>query len=406
MNEIIKITNDVSWIGIRDFDITTFDVVMTTEYGTTYNSYFINADKKAIVETSKLKFWDAYREKILSVVDPKEIEYIILNHTEPDHCGNLANLLQLAPNAKVVASAVAIRNLHDLFDTKFEYITVKDGDTLSLGNKTIKFYDAVNLHWPDTIYSYLEEDKILFTCDSFGAHYCNERIFDDEIGGDLSENSDYGKAFKYYFDVILKPFSKFYIKAIDKISNFDIKYIATGHGPVIRQNIKEIMAHSKALATEYINAPSKKYVFIPYVSAYGNTAAIANNIAEGIKTGGDFEVEVLDIEQIPLGEIDAKITRAAAIIIGSPTINQNILVQLYKLFAVVNPIRDKGKLCSAFGSYGWSGESRNIIPSTLKNLKLDFFGDGMFIKFSLNQNKKEECVEFGKAFANELLKKM
>ncbi|MDL2241193.1 FprA family A-type flavoprotein, partial [Bacteroidales bacterium OttesenSCG-928-K22] len=328
MAEIIKITDDVSWIGIRDYDILTFDVVMTTEYGTTYNSYFINADKKTIVETSKLKFWDKYKEKILSVVDPKEIEYIILDHTEPDHSGNLANLLSIAPNAKVVASAVAIRNLKDQFDIPFDSIAVKDGDTLDLGNKTIKFYDAVNLHWPDTIYSYLVEDKILFSCDSFGAHYCNEKIFDDEVKANPSTNKDYENAFKYYFDVILKPFSKFYLKAIDKVYNIDIKYIATGHGPVIRKNVKEIMDISRKLAEEYINTPDKKYIFIPYVSAYGNTAEIAKYIAEGIKSKADFEVEVLDIEQVPIGEIDSKITRAAALLVGTPTINQNILLPI------------------------------------------------------------------------------
>ncbi|MDR2084266.1 MAG: FprA family A-type flavoprotein [Bacteroidales bacterium] len=405
MDEVIKITDDVSWIGIRDYDIVTFDVVMTTEFGTTYNSYFINADKKTIVETSKLKFWDKYKEKILSVVDPKEIEYIILDHTEPDHSGNLANLLAIAPNAKVVASAVALRNLKDQFDIKFESVTVKDGDTLDLGNKTIKFFDAVNLHWPDTIYSYLVEDKILFSCDSFGAHYCSEKIFNDEIDGDLSEDNDYSKAFKYYFDVILKPFSKFYIKAIDKIRNLDIKYIATGHGPIIRKNIKETMLLSEMLAAKYISTPDKKYIFIPYVSAYGNTAEIAEYIAEGIKSKDDFEVETLDIEQVPIGEIDSKITRATAVLVGSPTINQNILLPIYKLFAVINPIRDRGKLCSGFGSFGWSGESRNIIAANLKNLKLDYFGEGVFFKFSLINNRKDECIEFGKSFAETLIKK-
>ncbi|MCK5206752.1 MAG: MBL fold metallo-hydrolase, partial [Cyclobacteriaceae bacterium] len=196
---ILDVTNDVKWIGILDYDIVTFDVVMETKYGTTYNSYFINADKKTIVETSKEKFWDVYYELIKKVVNPEEIEYIIVNHTEPDHTGNLRNLLELAPNATVVGSGNAIRYLKDLMGSDFKHMVVKDGHTLDLGNKTLKFIGAPNLHWPDSIYTYLEEDKLLFTCDSFGSHFCHEEMFDDKVG-----NID--DAFKYYYDVILKPF--------------------------------------------------------------------------------------------------------------------------------------------------------------------------------------------------------
>ncbi len=147
----IEISPDVHWIGILDRDIVTFDVVMETKHGTTYNSYFINAEKKTIVDTSKEKFWDTYLEKVKSVVDPAEIEYIIVNHTEPDHSGNLRNLLNLAPKATVVGSGNAIRYLKDLMGADFPYKIVKDGQTLDLGNKTLRFIAAPNLHWPDTI---------------------------------------------------------------------------------------------------------------------------------------------------------------------------------------------------------------------------------------------------------------
>ena len=201
-NKILNVTDNVKWIGILDPDLATFDVVMETKYGTTYNSYFINAQKKAIVETSKEKFWDVYLNKIKQVCALEEIEYIIVNHTEPDHSGNIANLLKIAPNAKVVASGNAIRYLKDLIDFDFPNIIVKDGDTLSLGDKTLRFIGAPNLHWPDSMFTYLQDENILFTCDAFGAHYCDAEMFDDKV-------SNYDDAFKYYFDVILKPFSKF-----------------------------------------------------------------------------------------------------------------------------------------------------------------------------------------------------
>ena len=151
--QILDVTNDVKWIGVLDYDIVTFDVVMETKYGTTYNSYFIDAEKPAIIETTKEKFWDTYRNKIERVCNPSDIEYIILDHTEPDHSGNLHNLLKIAPNATVIGSGNALRYLKDMLGYDFKSKQVKDGDTLSLGNKTLKFIGAPNLHWPDSIYT-------------------------------------------------------------------------------------------------------------------------------------------------------------------------------------------------------------------------------------------------------------
>ncbi len=150
---------------------------MTTEFGTTYNSYFINAEKKAIIDVAKEKFSETYLNKLRSVTNPEEIQYIILDHTEPDHSGSLRILLEIAPSATVVGSGNAIRYLEDIVNVPFKSIVVKDGDTLDLGNKTLRFISAPNLHWPDSIYTYLEEDKILFTCDSFGAHYCDYEMY-------------------------------------------------------------------------------------------------------------------------------------------------------------------------------------------------------------------------------------
>jgi NADH oxidase (H2O-forming) len=387
--QVLDVSKDVKWIGILDYDIATFDVVMETEFGTTYNSYFINAEKKAVVETSKEKFWDTYLAKIKQVTDPAEIEYIILNHTEPDHSGNLHNLLELAPDATVVGSRLAISYLQDFLGKNFKHIVAKDGDTLDLGNKTLKFISAPNLHWPDSMYTYLEEDKLLFTCDSFGCHYCHHKMYDDQAG-------DFDDAFKYYFDVILKPFSKFMLKAIEKIRPLEINGICTGHGPLLLTQWKKWVDISEKYATEALQTPQKNRVFIPYVSAYHNTGKMAEMIAEGIKSSGDFDVEVADIETMSLGDIDEKVAKSKAVIVGCPTINQNILLPVYRLFAVISPIRDKGKIGGSFGSYGWSGEAEKLINSTLKNLKLDVQGEGVYVKFTPHENEQELCMEYGR----------
>lgn len=395
--DILSLSPDVKWIGVLDYDLVTFDVVMTTEYGSTYNSYFIDADKKAIIDTSKEGFWDVYEKKIRAVVDPSEIEYIIMNHTEPDHSGNLKNLLRIAPKAKVVATSVAIRYLKDMVGFEFEALPVKDGHTLDLGNKTLRFISAPNLHWPDTMYTYLEEDRLLFTCDSFGCHYADERMFNDEVG-------DFSEAFRYYFDVIIKPFSRFMIRAIDKIENLDIVSICPGHGPILRKDFEKYIRLTRQWSEEYVKQPVKNKIFIPYVSAYHKTGLIAETIAKGISKVGDFDVELMDIEHTSLGELEMKLTQSNALIVGSPTINQNILLPIYRLFSVVNPYRDHGKLAGAFGSYGWSGENRKMIAENLKNLKFNIFDDGVFIKFSPGEDELKQAEEYGMAFAKEMLK--
>jgi NADH oxidase (H2O-forming) len=393
---ILPVSPSVHWVGVLDYDIVTFDVVMETKFGTTYNSYFINAQKKTVIETVKDKFSGVFLDKLRQLTDPAGIEYIILNHTEPDHSGSVAQLLKVAPNAKVVGTGNAIRYLKDIINTDFQHIIVKDGHTLDLGDKTLQFISAPNLHWPDSMYTYLAEDKVLFTCDSFGAHFCHEEVFDDLVG-------NFDEAFKYYFDVILKPFSKFMLKAIEKVRALDIKVVATGHGPVLRSDWKKYVDLSEEWAVKHLEVPSRRKVFIPYVSAYHKTGIVAEKIAEGIRLAGDIEVETMDIEHASIGELDQKVTESSALIVGSPTINQNILLPVYKLFSVIIPLRDKGKLAGGFGSYGWSGESRELIKTNLENLKLNYLGEGVFVKFTPDAEELSEALDYGKAFGKTLL---
>ncbi len=389
--KVLPVTDDVSWIGVLDPGLITFDIVMETKYGTTYNSYFINAEKKTIIETTKEKFWPSYLSKIKQVTDPSEIEYIIVDHTEPDHSGNVRNLLAVAPNATVVGSGNAIKFLRDQTGHDFKSLVVKTGDTLSLGNKTLHFINAPNLHWPDTIYTWLEEDRVLFTCDSFGSHFCHEGMFDDVVG-------DFDDSFTYYFNSILKPFSKYMLQAIEKIKPLDIKIICPGHGPILRSNWKKYVDLSLKYATTAIALPHEKNILIAYVSAYENTTLMAEKIADGLRQSCDFNIDICDIESISASELEEKIAHCSGIIVGSPTINQNILPQIYQIFATINPIRDKGKLAAAFGSYGWSGEAVRMIESNFTMLKLKVFDQNVMVKFKPHEPEFEKCIAFGKAF--------
>ena len=392
-DRVISLTDDVKWIGVLDYDIRTFDIVMHTQFGTTYNSYFINAGKKAIVEVAKEKFSDVYFQKLRSVTNPEDIQYIILDHTEPDHSGSLHLLLEMAPSATVVGSGNAIRYLEDITNMPFKSLVVKDGDELDLGNKTLKFISAPNLHWPDSIYTYLVEDKILFTCDSFGAHYCDYDMYS-------KITDEYLDTLKYYFDVILRPFSRFMVKAIGNIKPLEIDLICPGHGPVHRGNIQKIIELTEKYSEDYLDLISDKpvkKVLIAYVSAYGYTKTAAEHIASGIAETG-LEVETADVENISSGDLDLKLTKANAFLVGSPTINQNTLLPIYSLFAHINPLRDKSKAAGAFGSYGWSGEAPKIILENLKSLKLKVFDETAAFKFAPGGAKEEILKEYGRKF--------
>ena len=394
-NKIIDVAKDVKWIGILDYDIRTFDIVMATEYGTTYNSYFINAEKKCIVEVAKENFFDVYINKLKQLTNPSELQYIIVNHTEPDHSGSLKLLLDLAPSAVVVGSGSAIRNLEDIVNKPFKSLVVKNGDTLNLGNKTLRFIAAPNLHWPDSMYTFLEEDNTLFTCDSFGAHYCTDEMFS-------KFDATYTEAFKYYFDVILKPFSKFMLKAIDIIKPMEIDCICAGHGPMHKgESIKEAIELSKKLADDYVKLTTCRQdskILITYVSAYGYTKKAASIIAKGVEESGEVKAEIIDIEKIPVEILEEKIISCDGIIAGSPTINQNTLLPVYKLFAVINPIRDRGKLAGSFGSYGWSGEAPKIILENFKLLKFKIFTGEGAVKFSPANDKEEALLNYGRNY--------
>jgi flavorubredoxin len=389
---ILQVSEDVNWIGVLDHDIINFDIVMETKYGTTYNSYFIDAEKKAVIETVKEKYWPVFKEKLLSLGDPSEIEYIVCNHTEPDHSGSLKYLLELAPNATVVGSGQALTYLGEMMERPFKSMKVRDGDVIDLGNKKLRVIGAPNLHWPDTIYTYLEEEGLLFTCDSFGAHYANELMFDDLIG-------DYSDAFDYYFDVILKPFSKFMLKAIEKIKTLPVDMICPGHGPILRSGWKEKIDRSIKLANNYLDDTRKdNRILVAYVSAYGYTKEMANQLAEGLKKTTNLTVKLVDIENVLLGDLEEHVVKADGIIIGSPTINQNTLLPVYKLFSVINPIRDKGKPAAAFGSYGWSGEAVKLIEDHLRNLKLKVVGEGLTARFFPNSKETDRLISFGEEF--------
>ncbi|MGL5617307.1 MAG: FprA family A-type flavoprotein [Sarcina sp.] len=396
----LEIKKDLHWVGALDHELRVFDIIMHTPYGTSYNSYVIQgSEKTAVFETVKAQFFDQYLERLKDLnVDLNKLSYIIVDHTEPDHVGSVDKLLELAPNAKVVGSAIAIKYLKAIVNKDFDYITVKQGDELSLGNKTLQFISAPMLHWPDSMYTYVKEDKVLFTCDSFGSHYCLDEVFNDKI----TDQEAYMEALKYYFDCILGPFKPFMLKAIEKIEKLPIDIICPGHGPVLRDNPMKIVDICKSWCTP--TAPnSKKKIVIAYVSAYGYTKEMALEIEKGINSVGDFEIKSYDIVDYELSEIVANIGDADSLIVGSPTILEDMLEPVRELLCKLNPVVHGGKVAAAFGSYGWSGEAVPRIESRLKELKMKMPIPALPVNFKPSNDELEKCFNLGVKIAESLI---
>lgn len=397
MPNTLKITSDFHWIGALDPQLRTFDIVMTTEFGTTYNAYILKTtDGDVLFETVKDKCFDDYLEKLQCITDLDRIKYLIVDHTEPDHAGSIAKLLEHIPNLTVVGSFIALKYLNSITNRTFKSLAVKDGDTLTVGNKTIQFFSVPQLHWPDTIYSYIQEEKILVTCDSFGAHYSDERILKSQLEADKEE--DYVSAYKYYYDMIMGPFKPFILKALDKIEPLELDYICPGHGMILdKTNMNKYIEFYRTWSLP--ERPSAR-IIIAYVSAYGYTRRIAEAIYEGIKmTDYPGQVEMLDLEIVDTATAVSKINDSEGLLLGSPTILADALPPIWQVMISLNPILHRYLHVGCFGSYGWSGEGVSHMAERLKSLKCPMPVEPLSIHFNPSEEELSKAIEFGKSFA-------
>lgn len=404
MMKYLNVKNDIYWVGALDYNLRVFDIIMETPYGTSYNSYVVKgSEKTAIFETVKEEFFDEYVERLKSLnIDIKNVDYIVVSHTEPDHAGSIGRILDLAPKAKIIASSMALRFIKGIINRDFKSIQVCDGDSISLGNKNLKFFSVPQLHWPDTIYTYVEEDKTLITCDSFGAHYCFDEMFDDLI----ENKEEYMEALKHYFDCIIGPFKPYVLKAINKIKDLDIDMICPGHGPILRENPEKIVEIYKEWSTPKPENDVKKAT-VYYVSAYGYTKMLAEAIVNGIKdeTSGEIDVNLYEITSVDQGKLLEEIDKSDAVLFGSPTILAELLEPVRELLAKLNPMIHGGKIAGAFGSYGWSGEAVPRIDTRLKELKMKMPLESLRVNFRPSEEELQKAFQYGKEIANCLLEK-
>ncbi|AWI05155.1 FprA family A-type flavoprotein [Clostridium drakei] len=379
----VKLKDNIYWVGVNNPELRVFDIIMETKKGTTYNSYLIDDDKVAVVDTVKDGYFDEFLSNIKSIIGDRKVDYVIVQHTELDHSGSLAKLLKFYPEATVIASKAAIMYAEEIANMKFKNQVAPN--ELSLGKTNLKFISAPNLHWPDTMFTYAENQQVLFTCDFLGCHYCPKNSITDNC------SDDYFDEMKYYFDVIMGPFKRFVLMGLDRIKDLNIDLVAPSHGPVHIDDVQKYVELYKTWAQ--VEKSNEKNVQIFYVSAYGNTEKVANYIAEKINDKG-VKAEAHEITSMDINDVIALIEKSNGILMGSPTINQDAVKPVWDVLSLVCAITNRGKAAGAFGSYGWSGEGVPMMTERLKSLKFNVVQEGARFKFVPSEDEFKKIDEF------------
>lgn len=395
-----KVTENIFSIGVLNPNLRIFDVVMKTEYGTSYNAYAVCGESAtALIDCTHLDFFEEYIAGVQSVCDVSKIEYLVMNHNEPDHSGAICKLLEIVPDIKIIVSQAGALYLKNIVNCECSNIIIaKDGDEIDLGGKTLKFISASFLHWPDSIFTYVKEDRVLFSCDFLGAHYCEPRVFDSKMLA--KRKAPYDTALLGYYNAIFGPFKPYVRKGLEKIRDLEIDFACTSHGPILTKAglLPEVLAKYAEWSTEKTN--TNKNIPLFYCSAYNNTGHIAEAIACGIREAlPEAIVNCYDLNEHSMDEMSAQINEADAFLVGSPTINRDAVPPIWHLLACVDAVNSAKKPAAIFGSYGWSGEAFANIRARLSGLRIATFEKDCKVIFVPTVENLRAAKDFGAEFA-------
>jgi anaerobic nitric oxide reductase flavorubredoxin len=391
---MIEIKKDVYWVGKVDWELRRFHGdEYSTHRGTTYNSYLVKDNKTALIDTVWSPFGTEFVKNLDRLVPIKKIDYVIANHAEIDHSGGLAELLEHIPDTPVFCTNNGVKSLKGHFHKDWNFVPVKTGDKLSLGKKELVFLEAPMLHWPDSMFCYLTDENILFSNDAFGQHLASELLYNDLV--DQAEL--FQECIKYYAN-ILTPFSGFVEKKIDEFKslNVPVDMICPSHGVIWRDNPLQIVGKYLDWAKSY----KENQITIVYDTMWNGTKKMAETIAQGIKSADDkVVVKLYNISRSDKNDVVTEVFKSKALLVGSPTINRGILSAVAGFMEQIKGLSFKEKKAVAFGTYGWSGESVNMISKELESAGFDLTGDGIKSTWNPDEGSLKECAEFGKEIA-------
>ena len=392
----IEVLEDIYWVGAVDWNIRDFHGY-SVDKGSSYNAFLAIDDKVTLFDTVKRGFKNDLIGNIRQIIDPAEIDYLIVNHVEMDHSGLIAEIADLVQPEKIICSEMGKKNLLAHFHQKeWPYEAVKTGDTISLGKRSVQFIETRMLHWPDSMFSYIPEDRLLISSDAFGQHLASSERFDDEV--DLSMLL--GHAAKYYANIIL-PYSALVQKLLAQVREIGLKIdmIAPDHGLIWRKNPQKILEHYDVWSQQ----KSKVKALVIYDTMWHSTEMMAKAIVEGLVEQG-VSAQLFDLSSTHRSDIITEVLDAGALIIGSSTLNNGMLPHMADLLHYMKGLRPAKKIGAAFGSYGWSGEAVKLITTAMEEMKFEILDPGMKVQYVPQDDDLKKCADLGRKIAQALKK--
>ena len=389
-----KITDKVKWVGKIDWELKFFHGnEYSTHRGSTYNSYLVRDKKTVLIDTVWQPFAKEYVANLKKEIDLNDIDYIVINHAEIDHSGALPELMKEIPNTPIYCTKNGVRSIKGHYHEDWNFVEVKTGDELDLGDSKLVFVEAKMLHWPDSMFSYMTGENILFSNDAFGQHYASESMFNDTVDqGELQQ-----EAIKYYAN-ILTPFSPLVKKKIDEVLSFNlpVDMICTSHGIIWRDNPTQAVENYLKWSDDY----QENQITLIYDTMWEGTRRMAEAIGEGIKSvDSHVAIKLFNVSKSDKNDVITEVFKSKAILAGSSTINNGILFSMAGMLEMIEGLKFKNKKAAAFGAYGWSGESVKIITEKLKHAGLEVIEDGIKELWNPNEDAIERCKAFGAEFA-------
>ena len=393
----IQISPNVYWVGAIDWNLRDFHGY-ATHRGTTYNAYLVLSEKPTLIDTVKKEFYDEMMERIKSVIDPKQIKIIVSNHSELDHSGALEQTVAVTQPDEVYVSPMGQKNLMGHFHEDLKFKVVKTGDKIDIGGDSISFVEARMLHWPDSMFSYLEKENILFSNDVFGMHLATSRLFDDEN----DENIWLPEAEKYYANIVL-PYSDIVLRFLDQVKKMNLspKMIAPDHGFIWRKDPTRIVELYAKWAAQ---APQNKAVIV-YDTMWGSSEKMARQIADGLQAGGT-SVRLISMHHNDRSEVALALLHSAALIVGTPVLNSQIFPSMADVLCYLKGLKKKNLIGVAFGSYGWNGAPIDSLTKTLEEMGVEVISPALKTSFVPDEETLAKCRELGELISQKIKEKL
>ena len=389
----LEIAKDTYWVGAVDWNIRDFHGYSTYQ-GTTYNAYLIKDEKTVLIDTVKKDFFPEWMDLIREIVDPKKIDCVISNHTELDHSGSLEWLMHVIGSDKpVYCSKMGAQNLSRHFHGPLNLIPVNEGEEMKLGRRTLTFLETRMLHWPDSMFTYLPEEQILFSSDAFGQHYAGLERFDDQIGEAIMPHA------RKYFANILLLYSPLILKLVEKVTRMGLKIrmICPDHGIMWRKDPGKILQ----AYVEWAQQRPKKKALVIYDSMWHSTQTMAEEIAT-VLGGKGVDARPMHLRTTHRSDVMTEVLDAGAVLVGSPTLNNGLFPTVADFLCYLKGLKPQNKIAAAFGSYGWSGEAVKLISQELEEMKFRLVDPGLRIQYVPDREALEACRALGQKVAQAL----